>query len=268
MESYKFKRTEKSEPSLYYADVDENLEPGITYGPVVRDCYIIECCTGGYGSLVIGSKEFKLSRGICAIAPPGIPVMHTADKTEPRSGVWCAIDGIKVRSILLKAGITEDSPYTPAEAFGEITGIVRQLVDTRMDNDAGAELRRTSLIYGILGAIMRYSSTSDTDSIIDRAIGFMETEHHRPISVSEIAAAVGFERSYFSTLFKRKTGLSPHAYLENLRIRKSCELMCEDGYSSAEAAFAVGIDPVNFSRTFKRVYGKSPKEFIREIREK
>lgn len=264
MEVYKPTRVIKEEPSLYYAARDENLPLGAIYGPVVRDCYLIECCTDGYGSIIIGSKEFPLRAGVCALIPPGIPVTHTADKKEPRSGVWCAIDGIKVRTTLLKAGITELSPYAPPEAFTEITEAVERLIELQKDTDAGAELRRTALIYGILGAIMRYKVAPDTDSIIDRAIGFMETEHHKSISVAEIAAAVGFERSYFSTLFKRHTGFSPHAYLENLRIRKSAELMRDNGYSSAEAAFAVGLNPVNFSRSFKKIYGVTPKEFLKE----
>lgn len=254
----------KEEPSLLFSGIDDNLKPGDTYGPVIRDCYIIECCTGGYGSLIIGGNEFELKEGVVAIAPPGIPVKHTAAMKNPRMGVWCAIGGLKVKSILSKAGITPSSPYVQKECVKEVTETVEEMANMQKDSDPGAELRRTALVYKLLGAIMRYSSAPDTDSIIERAIGFMETEHHRAISVSEIAQTVGFERSYFSTLFKRRTGVSPHAYLESLRIRKAGELMREEGYSSKEAAFAVGIDPINFSRTFKRIHGKTPKEFLEE----
>lgn len=264
MQTHNFMKFIKDEPSLLFAAKDENLTPGATFGPIVRDCYIVECCTGGFGSLIIGKNEFELKAGVVAIAPPGIPVKHTAAMKEPRRGVWCAIGGLKVTNILSKVGITPLSPHVQKEAVEEITSIVREMVETQSDSDPGAELRRTSLVYRLLGAVMRYSSAPDTDSIIERAIGFMETEHHRAISVSEIAAAVGFERSYFSTLFKRRTGVSPHAYLESLRIRKAGELMLDEGYSSKEAAFAVGIDPINFSRSFKRVYKKTPKEFLKE----
>ena len=53
----------KDEPSLLFSGRDDDLNPGDTYGPVIRDCYIIECCTGGYGSLIIGEKEFELKEG-------------------------------------------------------------------------------------------------------------------------------------------------------------------------------------------------------------
>ena len=47
-------------PTLCYVARDENLTPGITYGPVIRDVYIVECCTAGYGSVIINGTEFSL----------------------------------------------------------------------------------------------------------------------------------------------------------------------------------------------------------------
>lgn len=259
----KFVSITREEPTLCFCDRDEGLKPGERYGPVMRDCYLVECCTGGRGSLIINGREFPLVRGVCAIVPPGVAVVHTADIHEPRRGVWCAIDGLRVRSTLAAAGITAENPYAPEDVTREIYQAVEDMIAMKEDCDPGAELRRTALVYRILGAIMRHSDAACSDGIIERAIGYMETEHYRPLSVGAIARTVGLERSYFSTLFKRRTGMSPHAYLDSLKVRKSCVLMRESGCSVSEAALAVGLDPTNFSRIFRRIYGITPREFLK-----
>ena len=94
----------------------------------------------------------------------------------------------------------------------------------------------------------------------------METQYHRRLNVDEIAKEVGLERSYFSTVFKQKCGISPHVYLNSLRIKKACVLMKEEGFSVSAAASSVGLDARNFARIFFRECGCSPLEWLRQAR--
>ena len=254
----------REEPTICHCGRDENLKPGAVYGPVIRDIYIVECCTGGYGSVIINGTEYMLKKGDCYFLFPGDAVAHTAAKKEPREGVWCAFDGLEIGSVLRKAGITSTSPFAPSEAFFEITEIVRKVVDMKEENDAGADLRRTSLVYSILGCLMKYTSAvSDKNIWVKKAIGIMETNYHEDIKIEDIAFETGLDRSYFSTLFKAQTGKTPHAYLTSLRIKKACTLIEQQGFSVSQAATSVGLDARNFSRLFKKETGKTPREFLR-----
>ena len=264
-----FTNVYREEPMLCFCDRDKDLEPGIRYGPVIRDIYIIDCCTGGRGSVIINGKEFEVKAGDCYILLPQDTIIHTADKVDPRSGVWCAINGARVERDLVRAGITSQKPFAPAGAFDEICGYVEQMVQMRDDTDPGAELRGTACVYGILGALLRYSeAASDKNLWIQKAISMMETHYHQQLGVTEIANEVGLERSYFSTVFKNQTGLSPHEYLTTLRIKKACTLMENDNLSVAETAASVGIDPQNFARLFKREIGMTPREYKKQIETK
>lgn len=263
------KRSNRQEEDVRfcYGGWDRNLEPGIRYGPVIRDTYVIECCTGGFGSAIINGVEFPVQAGDCYILLPCDTVIHTADTAEPRSGVFCSIDGLRVGSYLAKAGITSQKPFVPKEAFDPICALVEKLVGMKDDADAGLNLRQMSCIYEILGELLRCTgSACEKSDLIQKALNMMDTCYHEPLTVERIAAEVGLERCYFSTQFKSETGQSPYRYLTQLRIRKACILMEHTGCSVATAASAVGIPPENFSRLFKQWMHITPAQFRRTRR--
>lgn len=252
----------REEPVLYVADWDRDIAPGAVYGPVIRDIYLVECCASGYGSVVINGVEYPICPGDCYVLFPGDTVMHKADLKEPRRGAWCAVDGLMLGQVFSRLGISSTAPFAPKAAFKEIYQHVDALVRMQSETDAGADFRRAGLIYSMLGAFMRYSaSASDKHRWIEKAVGIMEARYHESLSVSLVADEVGLERSYFSTLFKEQVGVSPHAYLVSLRIRKACALLSRKDLPVGQIASSVGLDSRNFARLFKKETGKTPKEY-------
>lgn len=255
-------RRRQEMPVLCHCDYDRDLTPGIRYGPLIRNVYIFECNKAGYGSVIINGREFPVRPGDCYILLPGDTVTHTTDTKEPRSGVYCSVDGLQVGWALEQAGITSENPYAPAELFHQLTEQVEALVQMRGDSDPGAEMRRTGHICSFLGILLRNSMTLGGTDWLDRVIGHMETNYFQPISVEDLAKEAYLERSYFSVRFKAETGQSPHAYLTSLRIRKACMLMTQNRCSVAKAAELVGLDGRNFARLFKKETGMTPRQYL------
>ncbi len=260
---------DKYNPSLSREDISviyaerETTAPGSHFGPVIRSVYILECCTGGSGSITINGTKHPVTAGCCYMLLPGDTVLHTSDSKHPREGYWCAFDGISVGNHVENAGITSQSPFISPSLFQPICRLMEQLAQLWLCRDAGAQLRQTACAYGILGVMLQNKPATEKSSLIDMAIGLMQIHYPENLTVSGLAEQVGLERTYFSDLFKKKTGYSPYQYLTRLRIQKACQLMQE--HNITDTSYLVGMEPHNFGRVFRKEVGCSPREYRRKL---
>jgi len=252
----------QEEPLLCKCERDIVLA-GSSHGPAIREIYIIECCTAGKGSVIINGREHIISEKSCYVLFPGDTVKHTSSVDNPRQGYSCVLDGAQVGRILSRSGITSDMPFAPEAVYEEMQAQMIKLLDMEDEKDPGVELRRTACIYEMLGVLLKCSTVNSKNNAVQKAIGIMEAYYYEPLSVAELAATVGLERSYFSTLFKEQTGITPHRYLTELRIRKACALIEQSDLNISEIAINVGLDPQNFARQFRKMLGCSAVEYRR-----
>ena len=187
-------RTGKEEPTVFYCEEENDLAPGARYGPVVRDIFIIECCTGGYGSVIVNGREFAVTPGSCYVLLPGDTVIHTANRKNPRRGLWCGVDGLSVGRYLAMAGITSEKPFAPPEKFEALAAWLRRMIGVFRRDGAGTNLLLTSYVYGFLGTLLEdVKSPGAGEEWVDRALGLMESRYHEPLSVAALAGQIGLE---------------------------------------------------------------------------
>lgn len=257
--------TGSEEPSVCYCEREYDLTPGAVFGPVIRDVYIVEFCVEGYGSVIINGREFEVSPRKCYILLPGDTVMHTADKKDPRRGIWFGVDSITMGRYLKRAGITSENPFAPDELFDELYLWGEQMLEYWSGESVGDSLFLTSCVYGFLGTLLREKKEFSSDEWVERVIGIMCTRYNEPISVSDIAEEVGLERAYFTSLFQKRVGTSPYKYLTSIRIRHACTLIKNGDFNVSQVANAVGLDSRNFSRLFKKETGTTPNEYKKKM---
>ncbi|PRD43797.1 AraC family transcriptional regulator [Phyllobacterium phragmitis] len=97
-----------------------------------------------------------------------------------------------------------------------------------------------------------------------RAIDFIEENCLRSIRLRELADRAGLSETYFSHAFKASTGIPPHQWQMQARIRKAQEFMNRKTVSLTSVASAAGFsDQAHFTRVFKRFVGVTPAAWLR-----
>jgi AraC-like DNA-binding protein len=91
---------------------------------------------------------------------------------------------------------------------------------------------------------------------------YIESRLHEPITLKELARAVGYSPWHAERLFKEATGLTPFDYIRSLRLSRAA-LVLRDGN---ERVLDVALDFVfdsheGFTRAFSKQFGLSPKKY-------
>lgn len=100
-------------------------------------------------------------------------------------------------------------------------------------------------------------------SQLKRVLDLIEEHLAEDLSVDQMAAVVGQNRSSFSRAFAQSTGFAPFAWLTRRRMERAKEMLA-DGLPVTAVALAVGYaNPGKFAAAFRRLCGVSPSRWPR-----
>ncbi len=86
------------------------------------------------------------------------------------------------------------------------------------------------------------------------------------ISLEKAAQIAATEKTYFSTFFRKKVGITFTDWLRQLRVAKAIEILKTRNQSICDIAFEVGFgDLRSFERAFKRYTKMTAREFKKSI---
>jgi YesN/AraC family two-component response regulator len=88
---------------------------------------------------------------------------------------------------------------------------------------------------------------------------FIESFYNQPITLCDVAQAVGYSPAYLTNLMRQQTGKSVHRWIVERRMTQAHSLLLETEQAVNQIAEAVGYqDACHFSRYFRQLYGTSP----------
>lgn len=94
---------------------------------------------------------------------------------------------------------------------------------------------------------------------IENAIRFIMDHYKSPISLVDVAKAVGFNEDYFSRLFKKETGINYTEYVNKMRMIDAKRYVKTTDLQVNEIANKIGIhNSAYFTQLFKKEFGVSP----------
>ena len=103
---------------------------------------------------------------------------------------------------------------------------------------------------------------------VERARNFLESRFSRQVRLASIAAECGMSAFQLIRVFQRVLGVSPYAYLVQLRVNRARNLL-HQGIGLSEVAYSCGFsDQSHLTRVFKQAIGVPPGTYQRAVRER
>lgn len=135
-------------------------------------------------------------------------------------------------------------------------------VHERLADPFAASSASYALAMALLATVPGSLPTVDRHPGIEATKAWARQHATQDIGVADLAAVAGLSRFHFSRLFRRSEGVSPAAWITDLRLRQATRLLRDGDLSIAAVASRCGYaDPAYFCRVFRRLFGVSPGEF-------
>jgi AraC family transcriptional regulator, transcriptional activator of pobA len=111
-----------------------------------------------------------------------------------------------------------------------------------------------------------YAGRSSEQPLARRVIDYVEEHYRRPISLRDVAEALGYSPAHLTAVFSRLTGTPVTAWIIRRRIRAAQELLSDSNQRVFAISQAVGFsDLCYFNRQFMRHTGVTPGEYRHAI---
>ncbi len=241
----------------------QRCAPSYSFGPIIRDRYILHYVFEGEGVLRIDGKELKVKSNSFFLLPPDVLVQYQADEKKPWQYAWIHFHGFKSTEIVRSIGMTRKEPvYVPIEENSQLKDAVINLIMYKEN-----EYACIGYMYILFDKMNRWTRHVEkkaetnlrTMNYMREAIQYINTKYCESIMVQQIADHCGVDRAYLSKIFKYATGNTLQEYLIQFRIKRAKQLLKDTDLSVKYVSYSVGYnDPFTFSKVFKKQEGVSP----------
>lgn len=238
----------------------------------VHQIFLIRSGSGLFRDLESGTETI-LEPGMAFVFPPDRGHEYYPLSHEPWNVGFIGFHGTPSREILKGIHLLPSAPFRPdrfEECWTEIGGIWHTAslqATNRQDEQVMQELSVT--MYRLLlmlrrtvtstGGVSRIEFETVRNEALQKAVSLINEHFTEPLLISNLAGAVGYSVQHFQRLFLQEYGVTPHKYLQNLRLQRALQLMRENADTPVqEIALQLGMETNYFIRVFRKTYGCTP----------
>jgi AraC-like DNA-binding protein len=228
--------------------------------------FILLYCIDGEGTIALNDRIYILKSNTFFIIPKNTAHRYYSSARNPWTIYWLHFSGTNSRRIYERSLVEGEHQVhaIPFEdyrihQFDQIYSSLEHSFSSREMEIMNFRLLDfvTSLIYYKERNPAVYSQDA-----ISNSIAFMKDNLNKKLSVNDFADQQKISLSHYLRIFKHKTGISPNAYFNQLKIQYSCQYLYFTDKSIKEICLKLGIDDqYYFSRLFSKLIGMSPSEY-------
>lgn len=239
-----------------------------------HDYYHLFFVRQGPVDFLIGDRIYTIGDGEFMLARPG--VFHGMEPVQIRMA-RCYEIKFTVSSHRLETILTFLPPILPESSF--TSTLIQELVEESVRAEAASPDIAADYLLTLINYLYRKYGAQQQDipskagGVIDvtgypasakAVVHYLEQHYGREIPLQELADAVGLNKNYLCSAFKRDSGMTIGNCLMLIRIRKAAELISFSDMNLSQVAAATGFSNLShFNRIFKKVVGIPPGQYRR-----
>jgi AraC family transcriptional regulator of arabinose operon len=228
-----------------------------------RMYYIID----GKCRICIGEREFIASAGQLFLIPAGTPLSYCRISGERLVKFWCHFSA-KVGHFELFQ-LIEFPPYFQVERHeqDDLRMVFDRLLKAKKQiQDITSPLKVHNCLTDLMIYLTDHASpimlnTTTASSYYSQIHNYIEEHLSESLTLEKLASAFHYSPNYFIRYFKSMFNLSPHQYINKVRLEKGQRMLAHTETSICKIAENLGMKPIHFTKMFKQATSLSPTDY-------
>lgn len=246
----------------------EHCLAGHSYGPHIRDNYVIHVVLDGKGVLEKNGRRWQIRKGQMFILFPDEETTYEADMELPWYYCWIGYHGDMAQHVSEQMGFSSDTPVVAFSDVERAEQIVKGMLASKKLTIDGQLRRNAGMCMLLSEMVQKHGIETSSESPVgyisyaQYAARYINNHFFEKIRIQDLAKHIGISRSYLVKLMKQETGMSPQEYLIETRMRRASDLLSRSNDPVRNVAAECGYDDaLAFSKVFKTRFGVNPSEF-------
>ena len=222
---------------------------------------------GGWGMLEVEGKSHKLTPGKAMLLH--IPQNHRyylPKESEFWDFVYISMHGREIMRLwreLEKAAGPIVELSEKSNTLKTFSGLFEKAAAGELNSPFKASAMAYQMQMSLMDELLPSAAgKGKIPEFMKNVIKFCQENIEKPPDVDEMAEISGYSRYHFSRLFTEHQGISPAAFLKELRLKEAIRLLQHEALAVKEIALKCGFqDASYFCKAFRHSYGMSPEEF-------
>nr|WP_246879913.1 AraC family transcriptional regulator [Bacillus suaedae] len=250
----------------------EELKPGDLYDwhGLKRkdvDTYVFQYTIAGFGMIDMDGMTYSVEPGEAFVVK--VPSEHRYYFPEESKGwdfVFLTLEGHEAAKCWELIG-NQQGPVIKVPPDSKLIDLVFEIYQSTKEDKITDPYYASAKAYEFIMEGYRFvrsieEAEDPLSQQMTKALSFIHSHYHEPLTLDEIASVSGYSRFYFIKQFKQKLKMPPMQYLTKIRIQKAVGLLRSTDATVTDISEKVGFSNANyFNKVFRKTMGVSAGAF-------
>ena len=267
LKSFQYKKKEHNSIPLLVTllGINHNQEPVYRMKGIPINQFLF--CKKGKGELLLENRKYDIEKGQCFFIPKDLPHEYHAVDSD-----WIldiiGFNGNIVPALLRSLKLETAGAYHLSTDF-DYEKRIKKINKISENQGPHCFMNISQELYCFLTDLsfalkqIRSSTIDYGNPVINQAVDYIESNYNQDISLAALATEVSRTPEHLCNVFKKNTGQTIVAYINNVRLLHASIMLLQDSSKPVnEIAAECGFrSPSYFGQMFLKHYGLTPQQY-------